>query len=111
MILIVIDQSIINNNLNDMKKVAIASAILAASALGSRKTFYKDPAMEKDPRRPKLRAYDDSWCPLDNGANSICLDHNVDMEWGIEWLQTYNDVATPEWSQDWWKLRPQIYSR
>ena len=89
-------------------KASLLLALISAPLSDARKTYQEDrkPIVKKV---PKLEAYDDSWCIFDTGKYSWCLDHNVDLQWGFEWIQIYSSAGTPT-AIEYWRLRLHPYT-
>jgi hypothetical protein len=88
-----------------------ASAILAllAATTTAQKTFYAHEEHEVISKKSvkkgekRLTAYDGALCLFDNGGTDLCVNHNVDVIWGIEFLQSYGSVTA---DGEYWTLTP-----
>ncbi len=80
-------------------------ALINAPSAHARKTYEIKKVHKSE--APQLQAYDDTYCLFDNGKYAWCFDHNFDVEWGFEWIQTYSTADSIEY----WRIRIHPYTQ
>lgn len=91
------------SNLEQLQLLLICLLVLTAN---SRKTYLTK--FTEAPFVPSLQAYDCTKCVLDNNTGKFCLDQAIDMDWGWEFTQDYDEGDSP--AQEYYELKVSLYS-